>query len=115
MSYLDPMDEPQEELAAVDKALRGRLYFFRLLIVVVVSLLLYRVYWLQQVQGQEFVAQSQENRTARLYTNPPRGVIFDRNGRLLAANEASFNVTITPAFLPRDEDERLAVFERLSI
>ncbi|MEM7802551.1 MAG: hypothetical protein AAF633_25380, partial [Chloroflexota bacterium] len=45
----------------------------------------------------------------------PRGVIFDRNGTLLATNEPSFNVTITPAFLPGDETERLAVFERLSI
>lgn len=116
MSYFDPLDQqPEDDAVAADEALRGRLYFFRLLIVVVVSLLLYRVYWLQQVQGSEFVAQSQDNRTARLFIDPPRGVILDRNGVLLATNEPSFNVTITPAFLPRDEDERLAVFERLSI
>ena len=33
----------------------------------------------------------------------------------LAINQPSFNVTITPAFLPDEENERQAVFERLSL
>ncbi|MCA9930992.1 MAG: hypothetical protein KC419_21050, partial [Anaerolineales bacterium] len=44
-----------------------------------------------------------------------RGVIFDRSGELLAVNLPSFNVTITPAFLPGTEEEQLAVYERLSL
>lgn len=102
-------------MIAADGALRGRLYFFRLLIVIIISGLLYRVYWLQQVQGAEFISLAQNNQLARLLIKAPRGVMFDRNGEPLAINEPSFNVTITPAFLPGDEDERLAVFERLSV
>ncbi len=116
MSYYDPLhNDADEEVLAADSAVRGRLYFFRLLILIVISLLLYRVYWLQQVQGSGFREQAQDNRTARLFIDAPRGVIFDRDGVPLAVNEPSFNVTITPAFLPGDDDERLAVFQRLSI
>ncbi len=50
-----------------------------------------------------------------MQTDAPRGVIFDRNGEPLAVNQSSFNVTITPAFLPDDEDELQAVYERLSL
>ncbi|MDJ0756371.1 MAG: penicillin-binding protein 2 [Ardenticatenaceae bacterium] len=107
--------EREDRRQAADTAFQGRLYFFRIIIVVSISLLLYRVFWLQQIQGNQFVEQARENRTARLLLDAPRGVIFDRNGEPLAVNEPSFNVTITPAFLPSDEGERLAVFERLSL
>ena len=50
-----------------------------------------------------------------MQTDAPRGVIFDRNGEPLAINQPSFDVTITPAFLPDDEAERQAVYERLSL
>lgn len=107
--------EDQEEVEQEDVGIRGRLYFLRLLILVIFSLLLYRVYWLQQTRGPELQAQAQENRFAILRENAPRGVIFDRNGQALAVNLPSFNVTITPAFLPRNESERKAVYERLSL
>jgi penicillin-binding protein 2 len=78
-------------------------------------LLLYRVYWLQQTRGEELQTLAEENQLARLRIDAPRGVIFDRNGEPLAVNDPSFNVTITPAFLPDDPAERQAIFERLSL
>lgn len=104
-----------QELQGDDPGIRGRLYFLRLIVVIVIGFLLYRVYYLQQNRGPELETQAQENQFAVLRSDPPRGVIFDRNGEPLAVNLPSFNVTITPAFLPSDENERLAVFERLSL
>ncbi len=109
------IDEPEVEPTAQDPGMRGRLNLFRLILVVAIGVLLYRVIYLQQVGGAEFQAQAEENRFATLPIAAPRGVIFDRNGNLLADNIPSFNVTITPAFLPEDEAERLAVFQRLSM
>ena len=103
------------ELAEDEGGVSGRLYFFRILIVIIFGLLLYRVYWLQQTRGEELQAQAQENQFAILRSDAPRGVIFDRNGELLAENLPSFNVTITPAFLPTDDNERLAIYERLAL
>jgi penicillin-binding protein 2 len=104
----DPNDEE-------DSGLQGRLFFFRLIIVAIFGLLLYRVFWLQQTQGDTYQLQAEDNRFASLTIDPPRGVILDRNGVPLATNSPSFNVTITPVFLPNTEAERLAVFERLSV
>lgn len=108
----ESINEPEEQVE--DPALRGRLAFFRFIIVVILAILLIRVFWLQQRQGEELVLQAEENQFAELTIDPPRGVVVDRNGRPLAVNLPSFDVTITPAFLPSDEAERQAVFERLS-
>ncbi|MCB8977367.1 MAG: hypothetical protein H6657_08115 [Ardenticatenaceae bacterium] len=107
--------EDQEELQKEDFGLRGRLFFFRLAVVAVLGLLLYRVYWIQQNQGSDLQAQAQENQFAILRNDAPRGVIFDRDGDPLAINIPSFNVTITPTFLPDDEAELQAIYERLSL
>lgn len=107
---------PEElEVDEQDAGLRGRLYFLRILILIILSLLLYRVYWLQQTRGTDLQTQAEDNQFAVLRTDAPRGVIFDRHGEPLAINQPSFNVTITPAFLPRDENELQAVYERLSL
>ncbi|UCG23013.1 MAG: hypothetical protein JSW55_12660, partial [Chloroflexota bacterium] len=98
-----------------DTGMGGRLLLLRAIIVVVMILLVYRVYWLQQTRGDELLTLAEENQLARLTIDPPRGVMFDRAGRPLAVNEPSFNVTITPAFLPNDAAERQAIFERLSV
>ncbi|UCG23937.1 MAG: penicillin-binding protein 2 [Chloroflexota bacterium] len=103
------------EASEDDTGLRGRLLLLRAVVVVVMILLVYRVYWLQQTRGGELQTLAEENQLARLTIDPPRGVMFDREGRPLAVNEPSFNVTITPAFLPTDTAERQAIFERLSV
>jgi penicillin-binding protein 2 len=87
----------------------------RVIIALLLALLLYRVYWLQETKGEELQALATENQFATLTTNAPRGVIVDRNGMPLAINVPSFNVTITPAFLPRDEGELEAIYSRLSV
>ncbi len=107
-------NEELEDTSA-DVAYRGRLFFLQLVVLISLSLLLFRVFWLQSVRGDDLRAQSTDNRTARLLINAPRGVMFDKDGNPLAINEPSFNITITPAFLPSDDAERLAVFQRLSL
>ncbi|MEM7333217.1 MAG: penicillin-binding protein 2 [Chloroflexota bacterium] len=97
------------------QGVNSRLLFFRGAIVVILGLLLYRVYWVQQTRGQELQSLAQDNQLAILRTTADRGVVFDRDGEPLAVNLPSFNVTITPAFLPSDENDRQAVFERLSL
>ncbi|MCO5184742.1 MAG: penicillin-binding protein 2 [Anaerolineae bacterium] len=114
MGWERPEDWEEQEQFESETGLRGRLYFFRLVIVVIIGLLLFRVIWLQQTQGEELTAAAGDNQFATLQSDAPRGVIFDRTGLPLAENIPSFNVTITPAFLPDDDAARQAIFERLS-
>ena len=58
--------------------------------------LLYRYFSLQVIQNEEYRAQSDRNRIAVRTVAPTRGVIVDRLGNLLAVNQPSFTLAITP-------------------
>ncbi|MCA9866981.1 MAG: penicillin-binding protein 2 [Anaerolineales bacterium] len=110
-----PPEERDPEIQQIP-GIGARLLFMRVVIVLVLSLLVYRVYWLQQTKGPDLVERASQNQFAELTTDAPRGVILDRNGRPLAINKPSFNVTITPAFLPSiASGERQGIYERLSM
>lgn len=115
MGWERPEDWEEQEQYEADADLRGRLFFMRLLVVVVLGGLLGRVIFLQQTRGASLELQAADNRTAVLTSDAPRGVIFDRNGLPLAENLPQFNVAVTLDKLPDDENERQAVFERLSL
>lgn len=108
-----PPDERDPEIQQIP-GVGGRLLFMRVVVVLVLALLVYRVFWIQQTQGDTLAGRATDNQFAVLTTNAPRGVIVDRNGFPLAINQPSFNVTITPAFLPEEDAEVEAVFRRLS-
>ncbi|MGB0203804.1 MAG: penicillin-binding protein 2 [Neptuniibacter sp.] len=64
---------------------------------VVVSLLLVlivRLFYLQVVEHEHFAAMSEDNRVQLQPVPPNRGLIYDRNGVLLADNRPSYSVTI---------------------
>jgi penicillin-binding protein 2 len=60
----------------------------------------FRLFNLQIWDGPSYLEQATENRTTLIIEPAQRGIIYDRNGVVLARNIPSFNVTITPAFLP---------------
>lgn len=70
--------------------------FIALLSTVVVT----RLVDLQIVQYERFSAQSQGNRIRIEPVAPTRGLILDRHGRVLAENQASFNLELVPEQVP---------------
>lgn len=64
-----------------------------------------RLFSLQIVQYQDYSDYATENRTSTVNTPATRGIIYDRNGIILARNTASYNLVITPAELPGYADE----------
>lgn len=72
----------------------GRVLLASFLILVFTAILIARYFDLQINQHQDFVTQSDNNRV-HLRPNPPaRGVIYDRNGEILADNQSVSNLTI---------------------
>lgn len=63
----------------------------------------------QIVKGKEYQEQAEDNRTQVISIPTERGMIFDRNGIVLARNIAQYNVTVTPAHLPI-QSEKPAIF-----
>jgi penicillin-binding protein 2 len=82
-----------------------RLLVFAALVGAVFLVYLFRLFNLQVLQGPEWLAQSEENRISEINLPAQRGIIYDRNGFILARNIASYNVVITPANLPDDDDD----------
>lgn len=77
-----------------------RLWIVYGFVILLFILYAFRLFSLQILDGSSFLAQAEENRTTRVSDTTQRGIIYDRNGIVLARNIASYNVTITPAYLP---------------
>ncbi|MBS60883.1 MAG: penicillin-binding protein 2 [Anaerolineaceae bacterium] len=69
---------------------------------------------LQVIQHEEFSALAIENRQARINAPAQRGVIYDRNGIILAHNIPSYDVVITPAELPEDDLRLQEIYQRIA-
>jgi cell division protein FtsI/penicillin-binding protein 2 len=63
------------------------------------GILLSRMVYLQVVNGDQFRQYAEENRIKRVKITAPRGMMFDRQNRLLIDNRPAFNVQITPQYL----------------
>src|SRR5512142_3173360 len=76
--------------------------------VLVFSLLTVRLGYLQITNGRTYATMAEANRPATEAIPSSRGLIYDRKGRLLVANVASYAVKITPAELPWDKRDAVA-------
>ena len=75
---------------------------------------LIRLFNLQIIRGAEFHARAEDNRTTTISLQTNRGIIYDRNGFVLARNVASYNIVITPAYLPSDAGAVQDIYRQLS-
>lgn len=65
------------------------------LVVVVLAILLARMYYLQVIQYEHHSTLAENNRIHVQPLPPARGLIYDRNGVILADNRPSFSLTLT--------------------
>ncbi|MDJ0818358.1 MAG: penicillin-binding protein 2, partial [Desulfobacterales bacterium] len=74
---------------------RQRLTGAMIIVVAAFSVLFLRLVFLQVIRGGEYHLLSLNNRIRLQSIDPPRGLIYDRNGDVLVENRPSFDVTIT--------------------
>jgi penicillin-binding protein 2 len=75
--------------------LRARLRFVQALVVVMLGLLSVRLYVLQVVRGERYAEIAENQRRRRLPIPAPRGVIFDREGKVLVDSRPIYNVILS--------------------
>jgi penicillin-binding protein 2 len=78
------------------------------------AVIFFRLWYLQVLSGDKYVAEAQNNQLRELKVQAPRGEIVDREGRLLVRNRVGYAVKITPDRLPEDEGDRRALYRRLA-
>ncbi len=106
-----------EPLALKDHTWESRIFFERIVVgfgilVVLTLFLVARFFYLQIVQYDIYATLSDKNRIQVQPLPPIRGLIYDRNGELLADNSPSFNLALTPERVD-DMDETLASLDRV--
>lgn len=75
--------------------------------ILLVGLLILGFWHLQGVHGTYYAERAEANQMRQFRVRPPRGLILDRNGEILAANHASYEVAIVRESVG-DVDETLA-------
>ena len=90
----------------------SRFLIFALVVVLGISGLTARLFYLQVVDGGRLATLSTKNRTVLEAVKAPRGLIYDRNGRALVTNVPTFVVKLRPSDLPLDQ--RPQVVDRLA-
>ena len=91
-----------------------RLFAVFVVILLVTAILLARLISLQVIGSQEWIDLAVENYTRNVSTPAERGIIYDRNGFILARNVASYNISIVPAYLPDDAADVQKIYRALS-
>lgn len=71
------------------------------LIIIAASLLVIRIFYLQVIDDS-FKLKSENNAIKIKYDYPERGYIFDRYGKLLVANQPSYDIMVIPRDIKKD-------------
>lgn len=88
---------------------RPSTWFFRVLVLILFGILTAQLWQLQIVNGQLYTNRSAGNWLREAVIPPQRGVIYDRNKTLLAANAPIFVVSITPADVPQGRLQEIVI------
>lgn len=89
-----------------------RVWIVALLVLGMIGTLIFRYHNLQVVHYQDYATQSDRNRIQVRPIPPTRGLIYDRNGVLLAENRASYTLSLTREMVP-DMDASLELLSSL--
>ncbi|MGN6276389.1 MAG: penicillin-binding protein 2 [Solirubrobacterales bacterium] len=81
--------------------------------VVLFGVLFFRLWNLQILDGEKYLAEAKNNRTREFKVIAPRGDILDREGNVIVDNRSSLVLQLNTAKLPEDPRKRAAELTRL--
>ncbi len=105
--YISNPEEAKEFLP------RYRLFY----IVIAVTMVLYlsRLWYLQIFKGDELRDASENNRVKQIRIMAPRGLVFDRNGKVLVENHPGLEAVLSPQYIKDLEKAAQGIGEKLGI
>ena len=74
-----------------------RLFHTIIALAIMVVILIGRLFWLQIVEHQRYTTLSNQNLLAVIPLPPSRGIVYDKNGVIIANNIPSYTLTLTPS------------------
>src|SRR3712207_3858394 len=85
-----------------------RVVSFAIVVAVIFVVLAARLWYLQVLTGSDYSISAKATQTRVVKDPAQRGVIYDRDGEILANNEPGLNVTVVPDEIPREKVGELA-------
>ena len=79
---------------------------------VLFAVIFFRLWYLQVLSGDRYLAEANDNRVRQIKVQAPRGEVVDRQGRVLVDNRTGLAVKISPDKLPEGR-ERTKLYARL--
>ena len=64
---------------------------------VLFAIVFFRLWYLQVLSGDRYLAEAKDNQVRELKVEAPRGKIVDRNGTVLVDNRTALTVQVVPA------------------
>jgi len=74
------------------------------------AIVFFRLWYLQVLSGEQYLAQANSNRVRALPIPAPRGRVVDRNGKVIVRNEFAAVIEIDPSSLPQEERDLAATW-----
>lgn len=81
---------------------------------VIFGIVFFRLWYLQVLSGDKYLAEANNNRVREIKVDAPRGKIVDRDGRILVDNRQGKAVKIVPDKLPEDPRQKAIVYSKLA-
>jgi len=85
--------EPQDK----NRGLQQRIGYLRIFFIFLVAIILFKAWHMQIMKGKYYRELAENNRIRSVIVPPLRGIIYDRNGEVMAKNVASFNIGLVLA------------------
>jgi len=91
-----------------------RIAIFGGVALVLFGILFFRLWFLQVLNGDQYLAEANNNRTREFRVSAPRGNILDREGDTLVTNRVSLALQVNPQKLPEDGARKRAELKQLA-
>ncbi len=106
--YLDDRRPPITPQLAFRVAVIGGLAL------IMFAVIFFRLWYLQILSGDKYLADANNNRVREIKVEAPRGEILDRDGRVLVDNRVGLAVKVRPDEIPPPGPRRNALYDRLA-
>jgi penicillin-binding protein 2 len=97
-----PLDPAQDRRPPVTPQMALRVAGIGVLAFALFGIIFFRLWYLQVLDGDKYLAQARENRVRTERIHAPRGQIVDRTGTVMVDNRLATVVSIDPATIPQD-------------
>ena len=82
---------------------KSRLIFIKVVLAILAVILVVRLFYLQIIKGDQYLAMSTQRYTVGMVDKAPRGEIFDRYGKPLITNRVGYSLQLQKTDISDDE------------